>query len=97
MSTTLRAGRAAALVPLLLFLTLGVPVASAETPATTPLAEVNDEAITAKDIQQGIGASLSQLEEQVYDLKRRELEVLIAKCLFAQEAPKRGMSASNVF
>jgi protein-disulfide isomerase len=81
-------------VPLVMFLALGVPGTSAETPAITPLAEVNDEAITARDLEQGIGARLSQLQEQIYDLQRRELDVLIAKRLFAQEAAKRGMSVS---
>jgi hypothetical protein len=40
---------------------------------------VNDKTITAKDLEQGIGVSLSQLEEQIYELKRRELAVPIAR------------------
>jgi protein-disulfide isomerase len=57
-----------------------------------PLAEVNGEMITAKDLEGALGARLSKLEEQIYDLKRRELDSLIAQRLFAQEAAKRGIS-----
>jgi protein-disulfide isomerase len=79
---------------LLLWLTLGTPWVNAEPTATQPLAEVNGDAITAKDLEQAVGARLSRLEEQIYELKRRELEVLIADRLFAQEAAKRGISVS---
>jgi hypothetical protein len=73
---------------------LGIPSARAETPATAPLAEVNDEAISAKELEQAIGARLSQLEEQIYEMKRRELDVLIANRLLAQEAAKRRIAVS---
>jgi protein-disulfide isomerase len=72
---------------------LGVPPVYAQVPAATdPLAEVNGEVITAKDLEGALGARLAQLEEQMYDLKRRELEGLIAERLLAQEAAKRGTS-----
>ena len=37
----------------------------AETPATEPLAEVNGETITRKDLERAVGARLSQLEEPI--------------------------------
>ncbi|MCI0409804.1 MAG: thioredoxin domain-containing protein [Acidobacteria bacterium] len=73
---------------------LKVPSASAQTPATGPLAEVNGEAITGEDLDRALGAKLAQLEEQIYNLKRRELEALIAERLVAQEARRRGMSVA---
>jgi protein-disulfide isomerase len=71
---------------------IAVPAVGAETAVTEPLAEVNGEAITAKDLEAALGARLSQLEEQMYDLKRRELDSLIAQRLLAQEAARRGTS-----
>ena len=58
--------------------------------ATPPLAEVNGEAITDEDLERALGARLRQLEQQVYDLKRQQLDALIAERLLAQEAAKRG-------
>jgi protein-disulfide isomerase len=77
-------------------LTLATPRVPAETAATGPLAEVNGEAITARDLEQAAGAKLAELEEQIYELKRRELDILIADRLFAQEAAKRGVSVSTL-
>jgi protein-disulfide isomerase len=77
---------------LILFLALGVPSVRAQTTATETLAEVNGEAITAKELESALGVKLSTLEEQIYDLKRRELDSLIARRLLAQEAAKRGIS-----
>ena len=70
---------------------LGVSPVRAQTSATKPLAEVNGEAITAKDLERSLGSKLTQLEEQVYNLKRQELDSLIAQRLVAQEAKKRGI------
>jgi protein-disulfide isomerase len=71
-----------------------LPVADirAETSATNPLATVNDEAITDKDVQRVLGAKLSKLEEQIYSLKRQGVDALIVEKLLAQEAAKRGIS-----
>lgn len=77
---------------LILAVALGVPPARAETPAIEPLAEVNGETITAEDLDRALGAKLAQLQEQLYTLKRQELEGLIAQRLLAQEAAKRGIS-----
>jgi protein-disulfide isomerase len=82
----------AALCGLIFALTLNGSSFGAESDKNEPLAEVNGEMITAKDVEGALGARLSKLEEQIYDLKRRELDSLIAQRLFAQEAAKRGIS-----
>jgi protein-disulfide isomerase len=79
---------------LILAVTLGIPPVGAEPPATDPLAEVNGEAITAKDLEQALGARLSTLEEQIYTLKREGVEALIAERLLAQEAVRQGISVT---
>jgi protein-disulfide isomerase len=81
-----------ALLGLILAVTLGMPAVRAETTATEPLAEVNGEAITAKDLERALGARLVTLEEQTDNLKRQGLEALIGQRLLAQEAAKRGIS-----
>ena len=81
---------------LVLAVALGLPSVRAETPATEPLAEVNGETITRKDLERAVGARLSQLEEQIYQLKRQTLDALIARRLLAQEAAKRGTSVAAI-
>jgi protein-disulfide isomerase len=71
---------------------LGVAAAGAQSTAIEPLAEVNGEVITAEELNRSLGTKLSKLEEQIYDLKRQELDSLIARRLLAQEAAKRGVS-----
>jgi len=56
------------------------------------LAEVDGVAITADEIEKSIGAPLSRFEEQIYALKRRALDALIAHKLLGKEAERRGMS-----
>src|SRR5262249_10516632 len=51
---------------------------AADPPGAEPLAEINGEIITAKDLEGALGARLTKLEEQIYDLKLRELDSLIA-------------------
>lgn len=72
----------------------GARPACAQTSSTDPLAEVNGDKITEKDLQTKAGAKLSSLEEQIYALKRAELDALIAQHLLAQEAAKRGISVA---
>lgn len=84
----------AAIAALILAVAAGVPAARGETPGTEPLAEVNGVAITAKDVERALGARLSQLEEQIYTLKRNEVDALVAQTLLAQEAAKRGVSVA---
>ena len=87
-------GVAPLLYGVILALTLTEPLFAADVPGVEPLAEVNGETITAKDLEGALGARLSKLEEQIYDLKRQELDSLIARRLFAQEAAKRGISVA---
>src|SRR5262245_6018545 len=89
-----RRGVGSLLYTLILGLTLTGLSFAADPQAAEPLAEVNGETITAKDLEGALGAKLSKLEEQIYDLKSRELDSLIAQRLFAQEAAKRGISVS---
>src|SRR5262245_22417978 len=60
--------------------------------APTPLAEANGDGISAEERERALGAKLRKLEEQVYDLKRSQLDTLIAERLLAQEAAKRATS-----
>jgi protein-disulfide isomerase len=73
---------------------LGLPSVGAATPATEPLAEVNGAAITVEDLEGALGAQLRQLEQQIYVLKRKQLDALIGERLVAQEAAARGMSVA---
>ena len=68
---------------LLLALTLHGSSFAADSSRNEPLAEVNGETITAEDLNRALGAKLAKLEEQIYDLKRRELDSLIEQRLFA--------------
>jgi len=68
------------------------PTANAQTAASAVLAEVNGEPISAKDVEKSLGAKLAKLEEQVYTLKRAEVDALIAQHLLAQEAKRRGVA-----
>lgn len=86
-----RGWAASSLCGLIFALALGTPSLPAETTTTEPLAEVNEEAITAEEVRRALGAKLSKLEEQIYNLKRDELEGRIAERLLAQEATKRGI------
>ena len=89
----LRLWRAKAVFCGLIFaLTLNGPLFGADSSKNEPLAEVNGEVIAAKELEDALGARLTKLEEQIYDLKLRELDSLIAQRLFAQEAAKRGIS-----
>lgn len=80
----------------ILALALGASCVGAESPATTTqsLAEVNGDSITAEDLERALGARLRQLEQQVYDLKRKQLDTLIAERLLTQEAARRGTSVA---
>jgi protein-disulfide isomerase len=84
----------AVIAALTLAVAAGVPAARGETPSPEPLAEVNGVAITAKDVERALGARLSQLEEQIYALKRSELDALVAQRLLEQQAAKRGVSVA---
>jgi len=73
-------------------ITLGVSATQAETPAAVPLAEINGEVVTAEDLDQALGLKLTKLQEQIYSMKREQLDTIIAQRLLTQEAAKRGVS-----
>ena len=61
-------------------------------PLPDTLAIVNGVKISAGDINKSIGESVSQLQQQVIDARKRELDLLINSKLLALEAKKRGIS-----
>jgi hypothetical protein len=63
-------GRRAALWGLILVLLVAILSARGETTVTEPLAEVNGEEITSKDLERVLGIRLATLEEQLHNLKR---------------------------
>ena len=69
-----------------LALVFDVPCVRAQSTTSESLAEINGETITTEELNRALGARLSQLEEQIYNLKSRELDALIAQRLLAQEA-----------
>jgi len=73
-------------------LVFGVTPVQAETPSAGALAEVNGEVVTAEDLDQALGVKLTKLQEQIYSIKREQLDAMIAQRLLAQEAAKRGLS-----
>jgi protein-disulfide isomerase len=87
---------AAALCGLIFALAAAVSSVHAQTAAGKALAEVNGEAITAKDVEKSLGAKLGKLEEQIYTLKRAEIDAQIAQRLLAQEAAKRGIPVATL-
>jgi protein-disulfide isomerase len=79
---------------LIIALMLDAFSAAAATSAPTPLAEVDGDPITAEELERSLGGKLNKLQEQIYELKRRELDTLIAQRLLAKEATKRGVSVA---
>jgi len=77
---------------LALVLALGVSPVRAEPSASELLAEVDGEAITAEQVEKAGGPQLAKLQEQIYILKRQNLEAMIAGRLLAKEAARRGVS-----
>jgi protein-disulfide isomerase len=65
-----------------------------EISATESLAEVNGEVITVENLDEALGVKLAKLQEQMYALKRQQLEALVAERLLAQEAKKRDISVA---
>lgn len=77
---------------LILGLIIAAAPAGAEAAVPETLAEVNEEIITAEELRRALGMRLSQLEEQIHEIKRQELQALISQRLLAQEAAKREIS-----
>jgi protein-disulfide isomerase len=60
------------------------------------IAEVDDQAILASDLQKFAGRELSVQRENLYKLEKRKLEEYIGAFLLTQEARKRGVSVEAV-
>jgi protein-disulfide isomerase len=56
------------------------------------VAEVGSEAIKAGELEGDLALQLGKLHEQIYELKRKKLEELIADSLLRQEAENRGVT-----
>jgi len=63
-------------------------------PAT--LAIVNGVSISTRDIEKATGDSVRNLQRQVVDARKRELDLLINSKLLAMEAKKRGVSTTKL-
>ena len=77
------------------------PLAAQQSPAPAPaatspsvVAEVNGEPITAADLDKAVGQQISRLEDQIYNLRKQQLDTLIAERLLNAEAAKRRVSIS---
>lgn len=68
------------------------PRADAKAGADSVLATVDGVAITEQDLRKAAGLELSRLEEQLYELKKTQLDALIDQRLLETEAKKRGLS-----
>jgi protein-disulfide isomerase len=69
------------------------PQAAEKSPAgQIAIAEVDGEIITAGEVAEALGSALDKLEQQIYDLKRQQIDHLIGEKLIAKEADKRGMT-----
>ena len=60
------------------------------------LAIVNGIRITARDIEKATGDSVRQLQHQVVEARKRELDLLINSRLLSVEAKKRGISTTKL-
>ncbi len=60
------------------------------------IAEVDDQAIWASDLQKYAGRELSAQRENLYKLEKQKIEEYISAFLLTQEAKKRGVSVETV-
>jgi protein-disulfide isomerase len=75
--------------------TAGSPAQAPSAPAAAQgevLATVDGVAITRAEVEGALGATLAKVEEQAYQLRRDQLEDLIASRLLEAEARKRGVT-----
>ena len=82
----------------------GAPTSSSAQPAAGPagspasagsgevLATVNGTSITEQDVRKAAGLELSRLEEQLYQLKKQQVDALVEERLIAAEARRRGIT-----
>ncbi len=70
-----------------------VPAAAAPQGADRAVvAKVGEEIITADELDTALGAGLARLEQQVYDMRRQQLEAMIAQRLLVREAARQGVT-----
>lgn len=62
--------------------------------ASDVLADVNGIAISTDEVEKALGAPLTKLQEQLYAMKRQQLDVLIDERVLTQEAAQRGVSTA---
>jgi hypothetical protein len=60
------------------------------------LATINGAVITAGDLEDSLEALISNVQEQVYEIRRKELELNINDILLAQEAARRKVTTSTL-
>lgn len=70
------------------------PAAGSATAPGTPavLATVNGTSITEDDVRKSAGLEIARLEEQLYQLRKQEVDELVARRLLEAEAARRGQS-----
>jgi protein-disulfide isomerase len=68
------------------------PAASPAAGASTVLATVNGSPITEEDVRKSAGLEIARLEEQLYQLRKQQVDDLVARRLLEAEATRRGQS-----
>jgi protein-disulfide isomerase len=71
-------------------------VAACQKVGDTKIAEVDDRAILASDLERYAGRELSAQRENLYKIEKQKLEEYISAFLLTQEAKKRGVSVEAV-
>jgi protein-disulfide isomerase len=70
--------------------------AEASNTAGEVLATVDGKAITRGEVESALGVTLAKLEEQAYQLRKQQVDELIADRLIAAEAKRRGTSVDAI-
>jgi protein-disulfide isomerase len=81
-----------AIAPKLLFVSMLALPSGAAAQTGGVLAVVNGVPITAAEVDAKLGASLTTLQEQIYELQQGQLDTLIEEQLLQQEAKRRGIT-----
>lgn len=68
------------------------PVAAQTAATSPPLAEVDGAPIMAEEVERALAPALAKLQEQMYEMRRQQLEALIQDRLLAKEAARRGVA-----
>ena len=68
------------------------PAPAGAPPTPGVVAQVDGEPITAAQLDKALGPSLDKLEQQIYEMRRQQLDELIAQKLVTKEAARRGVT-----